>query len=273
MYEIIEEGAKIAKGVKIGNYCVIKSGAKIGKNSIIDDFSYIDSSVEIGEGNYIGKSVHLHGRVKIGKNNYIEDSCVIGLPSKHIGYHFYQGRVIIGDNNFIGNNCAIDCGNNHLSDKRPELKPYLAVDLPKGIDYADATIIGNRCYILNNVAIHHNCRVGLGNLADCEKEYDTIICAGCCLNGFVQVRKGSELSSGTYVREFASLGEGSYTAMLTHVVKDVLPFSGIRGNQNIGDNKLINKFSCTKKQILKLRKDFLDKKRSGNLKLYEFIQE
>ncbi len=269
MYEIIEEGAQIAPNVKIGNYCIIKSGAKIGSNSIIDDYAFIDSQVEIGEGNYIGKFVHLHGRVTIGENNHIESHTVIGLPSKHIGYHFYQGRVIIGNNNFIGNHCGIDCGNNHLSDKRPELKTYLAIDLPTNKNYEDSTIIGDRCYILNNVSIHHNCRIGLGCLPNSNKEYDTIICAGSCLNGFVQLRKGSELSSGTYVREFTSLGEGCYTAMLSHIVKDVLPFSCIRGNQNIGDSKLVNNFNCTKEQIIKLRKDFLDRKRSGILKLYD----
>ena len=153
MYEIIEKGAQIADDVKIGNFCVIKSGAKIGKGSIIGDFCFIDSNVEIGKNNHICTGVHLKGKVKIGNNNFIEDNCIFGLPSKHIGYHFYQGRVIIGDNNFIGQNCTIDCGNNHLSDKRPELKAYLACDLPEGEDFEDATIIGNRCYILNNVTI------------------------------------------------------------------------------------------------------------------------
>ena len=59
---------------------------------------------------------------------------------------------------------------------------------------------GNRCYILNNVTIHHNCRIGLGDIPNCISEYDTIICSGCCLNGFVQLRKGCELGSGTYLR-------------------------------------------------------------------------
>ena len=269
MYEIIEKGAQIADDVKIGNFCVIKSGAKIGKGSIIDDFCFIDSNVEIGENNHICTGVHFKEKVKIGNNNFIEDNCIFGLPSKHIGYHFYQGRVIIGDNNFIGQNCTIDCGNNHLSDKRPELKTYLACDLPESEDFEDATIIGNRCYILNNVTIHHNCRVGLGNLPDCAKEYDTIICSGCCLNGFVQLRKGAELSSGTFVREFASLGEGCVAAMLSHIVKDVLPFSSILKNKNRGyAPTFMAKFSQTKDDVDKLREKF-QAKRSGILKLYE----
>ena len=268
MFEIIEDGAQLSEGVKIGHYAIIKKGAIIGKNTVIGDYTYVDSNVVIGKNNYIGTGVVLKGNVQIGNNNHILDKTVIGLPSKHIGYHFYKGRVIIGNKNFISNGCAIDCGNNHLSDKHPELLAYLNSDLPKDIDYEDATIIGNRCYILNNVTIHHNCRVGLGDIQNNSGEYDTVICSGCCLNGFVQVRKGSELSSGTYIREFASVGEGAYTAMMSHIVKDVPPFTFICKNRCIGNSdKLAEKFAVSKNEIAKLRYRF-EKKRSGILKSY-----
>lgn len=268
MFEFVEKGASVADNVIIGPYSVVKAGAKIGKGSVIGAFCFIDSNVCIGEDNYIGHSVHLLGRVQLGRHNHIQDNTVIGLPSEHIGYHFYQGRVIVGDDNFIGNGCAIDCGNNHLSDKYPELLSYLSGDLISDENLEDATIIGNRCYILNNVTIHHNCRVGLGNLKDCAGDYDTVICTGCCLNGFVQVRKGAELSSGTYIREFASLGEGCFTAMSSHIVKDILPFSAILKNKNIGlADKLIQKFHCSEIEVRNLRDNFAAR-RSGRLMIY-----
>ena len=196
------------------------------------------------------------------------DHTTIGLSGKHIGYHFYKGKVVIGNNNFIGNGCSIDCGNNHLSQKRPELLSYSLIDLGQDKTFEDATVIGDRCYILNNVTIHHNCRVGLGDLPNCKGEYDTIICSGCCLNGFVQVRKGAELSSGTYVREFASLGEGCFTAMLQYVVKDVPPFGFILKNKNIKmADKLVEKFECSNENINTLKKIF-ERKRSGLLNMY-----
>lgn len=268
MFEIVEDGAQIAEGVKIGHYAIIKSGAIIGRDTVIGDYTYVDSNVVIGDNNKIGTGVVLKGNVQIGNNNHILDKTIIGLSPKHIGYHFYKGRVIIGNNNFISNGCAIDCGNNHLSDKHPELLSYLNTDLPKDIDYEDATIIGDRCYILNNVTIHHNCRVGLGNIASNSGEYDTVICSGCCLNGFVQLRKGCELGSGTYIREFVSIGEGAYTAMKSHIVKDVPPFAFIRKNRCVGDyDKLAEKFGISKYEIAKLRYRF-EKKRSGKLESY-----
>ena len=268
MFEIIEQGAELDKSVKIGNYVTIKKGAKIGKNTVIGDYCYIDSGVILGENNHLGTGVYLKRNVLIGKNNYILDQTVIGLSSKHIGYHHYQGRVIIGDDNFISNHCAIDCGNNHLSDKHPELLAYSRCDLPANEDFEDATIIGNRCYILNNVTIHHNCRIGLGNIPNNSGEYDTIICSGCCLNGFVQVRKGCELSSGTYVREFASIGEGAFTAMMTHIVKDVPPFAYILGNKNLGYcEKLQKKFNISDNELKQLE-DAFQHKISTRLKRY-----
>jgi len=271
MYEVIEQGAKLDQTVKVGHFTVIKKGAKIGKNTVIGDYCYIDSGVVIGENNYIGTGVYLKGKVTVGCGNYILDKTVIGLPGKHIGYHFYQGRIIIGNNNFIGNGCAIDCGNNHLSDKHPELLGYASVDLAQGSDFEDATIIGNRCYILNNVTIHHNCRVGLGSLADSKDEFDTVICSGCCLNGFVQVHKGCELSSGTYIREFAAVGEGALTAMMSHIVKDVPPFAFIRGNKNVGRcERLVNKFEMTDDKIRLIQSQFATK-RSSRVDIYETL--
>ena len=259
---------EIANDVKIGKTSVIKNGAKIGKGSIIGEFCYIDSDVVIGENNFIADGVHIKGNVRIGNNNHILDNTIIGLAGKHIGYHFYKGKVIIGNDNFISNGCSIDCGNNHLSDKHPELLPYSLVDLNNDKNLEDATVIGDRCYILNNVTIHHNCRVGLGNLQSCNGAYDTVICTGCCLNGYVQVRKGVELSSGTFIREFASLGEGCFTAMAEHIVKDVPPFAFILKNKNVKNAKnLIEKFGCKESDIDSLREIF-NSKRSGSLKVY-----
>ncbi|MBP3545853.1 MAG: hypothetical protein J6K16_01820 [Alphaproteobacteria bacterium] len=265
---MIEDGAIIAEDVKIGYNTIIKSGAKIEKGTVIGDFCYIDSGVTIGENNFIGTAVHIKGNVFIGNNNHILDNTTIGLSGKHIGYHFYKGKVIIGNGNFISNGCNIDCGNNYLSQKYPNLLNYSLVDLDNDKNLEDATIIGNRCYILNNVTIHHNCRVGLGSIPNCDEEYDTVICTGCCLNGFVQVRKGAELSSGTFVREFASLGEGCFTAMLQYVVKDVHPFAFILKNRNIKRaDRLIEKFNCSEEFIKNLTDEF-NQKRSGRLNMY-----
>lgn len=260
----------ISPNAKISPTAIIKEGAIIDDGTIISDFCYIGENVKIGKNNFIGTSVHIKGNTTIGDNNQILDNCIIGLSGKHIGYHFYQGKVIIGNNNFINNNCSIDMGNTFIkNEKNPQFEKYAMKDLNNDDSLSDATIIGDRCYILNNVTIHHNCQVGLGNaIQNSKDEYDTIICTGCCLNGFVHIQKGADLGSGTFVRELCCIGYGSFTAMSSHIVKDVKPFTGVIKNQGKeGKSRLVNKFSVSQKDIENLQKDFLETL-SGKNKVY-----
>ena len=142
--------------------------------------------------------------------------------------------------------------------------------IENGAQIADNVRIGHFVVIKNGAKIgkKYNCRIGFGNIPNCSKEYDTIICCDCCLNGFVQLRKGCELCSGTHIREYTSVGEGVYTAMLSHIVKDVPPFAFIRCNRNVGySEKLREKFDLSKEKIGNLRIAF-ENKRSGRLKKY-----
>lgn len=260
----------ISSNAKISPTAIIKSGAVIGDNTTIGDFCYIGENVKIGANNVIGTSVHIKGNTTIGDNNQILDGCIIGLSGKHIGYHFYQGKVIIGNNNFINNSCSIDMGNNFIkNENNPQLEKYAMRDLNNDDNLSDATVIGDRCYILNNVTIHHNCQIGLGSaIKNSKDEYDTIICTGCCLNGFVHIQKGVDLGSGTFIRELCCVGYGSFTAMSSHVVKDVKPFTGVINNQyKEGLDRLANKFSVSQKDIENLQKDFLETL-SGKNRIY-----
>ena len=230
-FSCISPEAKIGKGCVIGHFVIIDSGVEIGQNCHIGNYCHISGKVIIGDGNYIGERVSIYGDAVIGKNNHISDCCNIGLPSEHIGYHHYTGKVRIGDNNHICSCCNIDCGNNFGSDQKSERLPYITEgDYPE-----DATVIADRCFILNGVTIHHNCHIGLGNIPNSiNKDYDTVICSKCNLNGFVHVGKGCELSSGTFVREWMNIAPGAFTAMGEHIVKNVPPFAKILKNRNCG---------------------------------------
>ncbi|MBO6282225.1 MAG: hypothetical protein J6N49_06845 [Alphaproteobacteria bacterium] len=230
-FSLISPNARIGEGTIVGRFVIIEDDVEIGKNCHIGDYCRIAKNVVIGDDNYLGARVSVYSHTAIGNRNRIFENSVIGLPSEHIGYHLYQGKVIIGDDNHICSGCTIDCGNNFGSDKKHELLSYIT----EGIYPEDATVIGNRCFILQGVTIHHNCHIGLGNIPNSiEKDYDTVICCACCLNGFVHVAKGCELSSGTFVREWMAVGPGAFTAMGEHIVKNVPPFAKILKNRNQG---------------------------------------
>ena len=230
-FSCVSPKARIGEGSVIGRFVIIDDDVRIGKNCYIGDYCRISGNAIIGDGNYIGARVSIYDNTVIGNNNHISDSCNIGLFPEHIGYHQYKGKVIIGNGNYICSCCTIDCGNNFGSDKKNEYLPYITEgDYPE-----DATVIADRCFILNGVTIHHNCHIGLGNIPNSiSKDYDTVICSKCNLNGFVHVGKGAELSSGTFVREWMCIAPGAFTAMGEHIVKNVPPFAKILKNRNCG---------------------------------------
>ena len=137
----------------------------------------------------------------------------------------------MADTYFIFNNNYKNNISKTFFNKKNEYLPYITEgDYPE-----DATVIADRCFILNGVTIHHNCHIGLGNIPNSiSKDYDTVICSKCNLNGFVHVGKGAELSSGTFVREWMCIAPGAFTAMGEHIVKNVPPFAKILKNRNCG---------------------------------------
>ncbi|MGL4969306.1 MAG: acyl-ACP--UDP-N-acetylglucosamine O-acyltransferase, partial [Fusobacteriaceae bacterium] len=58
---IIEDGAVIEEGVKIGPYCIVGKDVRIGKNTILQSHIVVEGITEIGENNTI------YSFVSIGK--------------------------------------------------------------------------------------------------------------------------------------------------------------------------------------------------------------
>lgn len=216
---IVENGAKIGENVKIGYYSIVKAGAEIGDNTVIGDFCIIEGKVKIGSNNKIFSHVHIVGNTTIGDENAILSGVKIGFGPKDISDPFYEGVVEIGDKNFIGENTVVNCGENSAK-------------------FGNVTRIADRCYIMNLVTIHHNNQIGFGHLENNSKaDYDTIICSGVQLNGFVAVRKGANIGCNSAVHQFRWIGEGALVAMGSAVVRDIIPFSKFIKGRIVGINQ------------------------------------
>lgn len=245
MNSLISSKAKIGKGTVIGAFVIIEDDVEVGENCYIGDYCRISKNVSIGNRNHLGARVSVYENSVIGDDNHIADNCILGLPSQHIGYHHYRGSVIIGNNNHICECCTIGSGNNFVSDKKQELLPYTTEwNYPD-----DATVIGNKCFILSGVTIHHNCHIGLGNVPDSGMEYDTIICSNCTINGFVHVGKGCNLGSATCVRQWMTIGCGAVIAMGEHIVKNVPHFAKILKNRNCGPSGRMELFGLKNEDL------------------------
>ncbi len=133
---------KTYKKVIFGLNVVVGENVKIGKNSSVGHNSIIESNVIIGSNCTIGSNVIIKKAV-VGDNVTILDGAIIGkkgfgfFPNKNKNIRYpHIGMVIIGNNVEIGCNNTIDRGS--LSN----------------------TIIGNNCFLDNQVHIAHNVKIG-----------------------------------------------------------------------------------------------------------------
>ena len=133
---------KIYKNVKFGSNVIIGENVKIGINSSIGHNSIIESNVKIGKNCKIGSNVIIKKTI-IGNNVFILDGAIIGkkgfgfFPNKNKNIRYpHIGMVLIGNNVEIGCNNTIDRGS--LSN----------------------TIIGDNCFLDNQVHIAHNVKIG-----------------------------------------------------------------------------------------------------------------
>jgi UDP-N-acetylglucosamine acyltransferase len=129
---IVEEGAVIGAGVRIGPFC------------------FVGSQVEIGAGTELKSHVVVNGITKIGCDNQIYQFASIGEANQDLKYAGEPTRVEIGDRNRIRESVSIHRGTvqgGELtkvgSDNLLMINAHIAHDC----------IIGNRCILANNATL------------------------------------------------------------------------------------------------------------------------
>ncbi|MGB8854823.1 MAG: acyl-ACP--UDP-N-acetylglucosamine O-acyltransferase [Pirellulales bacterium] len=118
---VIESGARLAAGVRIGPYCVVSAGAVIGRGTVLENH------------------VTIMGAVRIGERNRIFPNCVIGGEPQDVSYRGTATSVEIGDDNVIREGVTINRG----SEKE-----------------AGVTAIGNANFLMAACHVAHDCRIG-----------------------------------------------------------------------------------------------------------------
>jgi len=128
---IVEEGAKLADGVKVGPYCIVGKDVSIGKNTVLDSHVVVEGITEIGE------------------NNRIYSFVSIGKDSQDLKYRDEPTKTIIGDNNKIREFVTIHRG----TDDRWETRVGSNNLLMAYVHVAHDVIVGNGCILANNVTL------------------------------------------------------------------------------------------------------------------------
>jgi UDP-N-acetylglucosamine acyltransferase len=116
---IIDPGASIGKGTKVGPFSIIEAGAKLGEDCLVESHAVIRGNVTLGDRNVIGQCAIVGGdpqdRKYSGEETYLKignDNVFREFVTLHRGTGAGKSTVI-GDDNFlmafthIGHNCTI----------------------------------------------------------------------------------------------------------------------------------------------------------------------
>ncbi|MGL4533966.1 MAG: acyl-ACP--UDP-N-acetylglucosamine O-acyltransferase [Fusobacteriaceae bacterium] len=169
---IVEAGAVIEDGVKIGPFCIVGKDVKIGKNTILQSHVVVEGITEIGADNTI------YSFVSIGK------------ASQDLKYKDEPTKTIIGNNNQIREFVTIHRG----TDDRWETRIGDNNLLMAYVHVAHDVIVQNNCILANNVTlaghvtvenfaiiggltpVHQFCRVGAYSMTGGASAINQDIC-------------------------------------------------------------------------------------------------
>jgi len=178
---VVDPGAKLADGVEVGPYCVV------------------GGEVELGPGVCAGSHAVIVGRTQVGPRTRVFPFTVIGEAPQVLGSDGGT-RLSIGADNVIREFCSIHAGS---------------------AAGEDGTRIGDGNFLMNNVHVAHDCRIG-----------DRCVVASLsALAGHVVVEEHAVIGAMVGVHQFVRIGEHSFTGAATRLSKDVLPFSRVAGQR------------------------------------------
>ena len=177
----------------------IDPDARLADGVQVGAWSIIGTGVEIGEDTWVGPHVVIQGPTRIGKNNRIYQFNSIGDVPQDKKFAGEVSSLQIGDGNVIREFCTFNRGTH---------------------GGGGVTRIGDDNWIMAYVHVAHDCQVG----------NHTTLANGATLAGHVSVGDHVTFGAFTMVHQFCAIGEYSFSAMSTVILKDVPPFVTVSGN-------------------------------------------
>jgi UDP-N-acetylglucosamine acyltransferase len=187
----------MTQGPFIHPTAVVHPEAKLHPTVRVGPYAVVGPHVEVGEGTVIGPHVVLEGHVRIGRRNRIHAGVVIGGEPQDRSYRGEPTSVIVGDDNVF--------------------REYVQIHRATGD--GQATVVGDRNYIMSMVHVAHNCRLGS----------DIVIVTGSGLAGHVRVDDGAQIGGMAGVHQFVRIGRLGMVGGMAKLTTDVPPFVLVDG--------------------------------------------
>ena len=171
---------------------VISPEAKISSDVKIGPYAVIDGPVTIGPGSIIHSGAKLLGRVTVGARNVVHSTAVLGDWPQDRKYKGEPSEVIIGDDNIFRE----------------------GVTVHRGTGLNTKTIIGNRCYLMVNSHVGHNCVIS----------DDVTLVNGALLGGHVHVGERAIIGGNSGIHQFCRIGRLAMISNAAGMSVDFPPF-------------------------------------------------
>lgn len=159
--------------MKIHPSAIVSPSAEFGKDVEIGPYAVVEDNVRIGDGTKLRARAHVCSGSTLGKNCDIHMNAVVGNIPQDFSYKGEPLVTQIGDNVTLREGVTIHGGS-------PE-KP---------------TIVGDKCYLMVNSHVAHNCVLGRG----------VLMVNGVLLAGHVKIDDGAVLSGNVGIHQFTRIG-------------------------------------------------------------------
>ncbi|MCA9053704.1 MAG: acyl-ACP--UDP-N-acetylglucosamine O-acyltransferase [Planctomycetaceae bacterium] len=203
---------------------VVSADARVHASAVIGPHVVIDGPVVVAADVRIGPAAILLGATEIGAGVEIHSHAVIGDTPQDRRYAGEASRCVIGAGTIIRE----------------------GVTIHRATGAGETTIVGERCQLMTNSHVAHNCR--LGN--------DVLLISGALLGGHVVVGDRAIVSGNTGVHQFVRIGALAMVACVAPVTQDVPPYmmtdhqGRIVGLNSVGLRRA--GYSATEREQLKL---------------------
>jgi UDP-N-acetylglucosamine acyltransferase len=167
--------------------------ARIDPTAEIGPHVVIDGPVQVGPATSVGPHAVLLGRTELGANCRVHAHAVLGDIPQDRAYTGEPTRCVIGAGTIIREGATVH----------------------RSTGAETATVVGERCYLMTNAHVGHNCR--LGN--------DVALVSGALLGGHVQIGDRTIVSGNTALHQFVRVGTLAMLAGVAAIVQDVPPFA------------------------------------------------
>ena len=187
---------------------VVDRAAEIHPSADIGPHVVIDGPVRIGARTRILAGAYLTGRTQLGADNVVHPGAVIGHEPQDLAYAGAPTGLRIGDRNVFREHTEVHRGT------QPETW----------------TEIGDDNYLMSQVHVGHNCRLGRR----------VIMATGAVLGGHVVVDDQAFISGNCVVHQHCRVGQLAIMRGLSRASRDVPPFAimdethTVRGLNRVG---------------------------------------